>query len=756
MKKFRLLIIIFVLLGLVTACKPEKTPVNPESITINSQQSELEVNGSLQLTALVWPAEAEQSVVWSSSDESIATVDNTGKVLGLSAGTVSITATSTKLSSISNSISLKIKALVVLPETVTINSTQNKLDVDSSLQLTAVVLPAQAEQSVVWKSSDESIATVDSTGKVLGISPGKVSITATSTKSTSISNKITLKIKPVSIPTDLEDFDVFIENIFLDMIADDPVNVNFFLRYPENFELGERKVEAIDVSLEAHQTVIAEAKALKESLEYYISVDLTEEQELTYDVTMDYLNKTIAYENYYYYDTPLGSYLGYQAQLPFILAEYHFYSKEDLQDYFDYLLTTQETFENFIAFEVDRANQGFGLNDYLIDGIITQCDTFADAEENYLIAVFNDKVDTLAFLTASEKDEYKANNLNYINNHFVPAYEYLSTELAKLKGKATNNEGLAHFANGKEYYQLLFTEASGTNMTVGQAYNYFRSILDSEYAELMRIYQKNPNLFNIINSPTFLPARTYQQTYDHFLESYVNDFPSIGEVVVNIKPIHPSLEENSSPAMYFLSPIDASVPEVIYVNNTTFSENPTYAFFTIAHESIPGHLLQHVVLKNSDLCNLRKYLSFTSYAEAWAVYVEEFVGKYTKVDPDFIEAYNINKRLTYVILCVADIKINYFGDSITDFGNYLATYFGDLPLEDLEEMYYQLVEEPTNFFEYFFSYYRLMALKDNFMVQAADKNYENPDLEFHKFYLLTGPAPFYILEEQIPIYLNHN
>jgi len=97
MKKFRLLIIIFVLLGLVTACKPEKTPVNPESITINSQQSELEVNGSLQLTALVLPAEAEQSVVWSSSDETIATVDNTGKVLGLSAGTVSITATSTKL-----------------------------------------------------------------------------------------------------------------------------------------------------------------------------------------------------------------------------------------------------------------------------------------------------------------------------------------------------------------------------------------------------------------------------------------------------------------------------------------------------------------------------------------------------------------------------------------------------------------------------------------------------------------------------------
>ena len=642
------------------------------------------------------------------------------------------------------------------PESISIGGGQSEINVDAFAQFTSTILPAEADQSVVWTSSDQTIATVDSTGKVLGIKAGFVTITVTSTKISTIQEAVQVEIKAVEIPIELIGFDVFIEDIFLDMISEDPMNVNFFLRYPENFELGELAVEPIEVSLESHQELINEAKDLKADLVLYQDTDLTDEQKLTYKVTLDYLDKTIAYEDFYYYDSPLGSYLGYQAQLPFILAEYHFYSKDDLQDYFDYLLTTQTTFENFISFEIDRSNQGFGLNDFLIDGIIEQCDTFANSEENYLISVFNDKVDSLDFLTTTEKEEYKTNNLDLVNNHFIVAYQYLSTELAKLKGKATNNEGLAHFEFGKEYYQLLLTEASGTDMSVSQAYNYFRGILDSEYQELMNIYEENPNLFDVINSPDFLPSKTYQETYDFLLSEYEQHFPSIGDVIVDIKQIHPSLEENSSPAMYFLSPIDASVPEVIYVNNTTFSENPTYAYFTIAHESIPGHLLQHVVLKNSDLCNLRKYLDYTSYSEAWAVYMEEFVGKYTDVDPALMEAYNINKRLTYVILCVADIKINYFGDSLEDFGNYLATYFGDLPIEELEDMYYQLVEEPTNFFEYFFSYYRLMALKQAFMTQSLSKNYSNPDLEFHKFYLLTGPAPFYILEDQISIYLSNN
>lgn len=749
--KYKFFVLIFIVLMVLTGCF-DQPKILPESLEITAEKTAINVEEELQLEVTVLPADASQTVVWSSSDETIITVDEDGTIQGVGAGTATITVSSESDSLITDSLLITVIQLVNVPE-VSIVYEKTEMAMGEEMQLSTLITPVDNQSGVIWTSSKPEVAAVDASGKVTGIIPGTVNITAKLNLAGSISDSLLVTVLE---PAGLADFDNFTEDIFLDMISEDPLNVNFFIRYPENFELGTLEVVPIEISLADHEQTIAELETLRANLLSYGYEYLTEVQRLTYAVLLDYLDGSLAYEDYYYYDGPLGSYLGYQAQLPFILAEYHFYSKANLDDYFDYLTTTQATFENIILFEQDRANNGFGMSDFILDKIIEQCDTFASAPDNYLIQVFNDKVDALDFLTAEEKTAYKATNLTYINVNFVGAYNYLSAELTKLKGRAVNNEGLADFEYGQEYYEILFREASGTDMTVSSALNYFRGILDSEYDELMQIYQANPNVFDLIASPTFLESRTYQETFDYLKSQYALDFPNIGEVAVTIKNIHPSLEENSSPAMYFLSPLDANVPEVIYINNTLFTDDPTYAYFTMAHESIPGHLLQHVVLKNSDLCHLRKFLDYTCYSEAWATYVEEYVGKYSGADADLLEAYHLNTRLTYVILCVADIYINYYGWSLSQFGSFLEPYFGALPAEDLQGMYYQLIEEPCNFFEYFFSYYRLLALKEEFIEQAEDKNYANVDYQFHKFYLETGPAPFYILEDQIPIYLNNN
>jgi len=749
--KYKLFALIFTILLVLTGCF-EKPEILPESVEIIAEKTEINVDEELLLGVTVLPADAPQAVIWSSSDEAIITVDEDGTIQGIAAGTATITVSSESDSLITDDLLITVIQPVNVPE-VSIIYEKTEIAMGEEMQLSTLITPVDNQPGVIWTSSKPEIAAVDAWGKVTGIIPGTVNITAKLNFAGSISDSLLVTVLE---PAGLADFNNFTEDIFLDMISEDPLNVNFFIRYPENFELGTLEVIPIEISLADHEQTIAELETLRANLLSYGYEYLSEVQQLTYVVLLDYLDGSLAYEDYYYYDGPLGSYLGYQAQLPFILAEYHFYSKTNLDDYFDYLTTTQATFENIILFEQDRANNGFGMSDFILDKIIEQCDTFASAPDNYLIQVFNDKVDALDFLTAEEKTAYKATNLTYINVNFVGAYNYLSAELAKLKGRAVNNEGLADFEFGQEYYEILFREASGTDMTVSTALNYFRGILDSEYDELMRIYQANPNVFDLIASPTFLESRTFSETFDYLKSQYAVDFPSIGEVEVTIKNIHPSLEENSSPAMYFLSPLDANVPEVIYINNIMFTDDPTYAYFTMAHESIPGHLLQHVVLKNSDLSNLRKFLDYTCYSEAWATYVEEYVGKYSGADADLLEAYHLNTRLTYVILCVTDIYINYYGWSLSQFGSFLEPYFGALPTEDLQGMYNQLIEEPCNFFEYFFSYYRLLALKEEFITQAEAKNYENVDYQFHKFYLGTGPAPFYILEDQIPIYLNNN
>lgn len=546
-------------------------------------------------------------------------------------------------------------------------------------------------------------------------------------------------------------FDAFTEQLFLDLVSS-PLDANFLVKDAEAFGFDNLVVEPLTYSKEEREEYFQILSKYQEDLQSFKYQKLDASRKLTYRVIADYLEVALSYKDFYYYETPLGSYLGYQAQLPLILSEYHFYSKKDIENYFDYLKTTEATFKNIIAFEKEKAANGFGMNDFQIEGIIKQCRDFLSEKDNFLISVFNKKIKDLSFLTLDEKNLYQTENQNLIKNRFLPAYAYLAEELESLKGKAQNKQGLAHFENGKEYYQVLFRDATGTKMSVSDAYEYLEKKFADGLSRLRMLLLRRPDLVYNLNQLDIFPDKSYQEIFDFYRANYRTDFPDIGDVNVRIENIHSSLEENSSPAMYFLSPIDAEVTEVIYVNKNLFKERPTYAFFTLAHEGLPGHLLQHTILKNSSLPKVRKLLSYSAYSEGWATYVETYVGKYLDEDPDLLLAYHLNDELTYTSLCMADIGINYFGWSLAKFKDFIDDVFS-LSETEAKEMYYQLIEVATNYLEYYFGYYQVLDLKDKFLEKAEKRNFQNPDYVFHQFFLETGPAPFYILEEEIEVYL---
>ncbi|MGI6769024.1 MAG: DUF885 domain-containing protein [Bacilli bacterium] len=547
-------------------------------------------------------------------------------------------------------------------------------------------------------------------------------------------------------------FDAFMEQLFLDLVSS-PLDANFLVKDGEVYGFENLTVEPLTFSKEAEAEYYQKLRSIKEELENFNYQKLDPARKLTYRVVLDYLELSLSFEDYYYYNKPLGSYLGYQAQLPLVLSEYHFYTKRDLENYFDYLKTTQTTFENIIAYEKEKAANGFGMNDREIDGIIKQCEDFLAAEENYLITIFNKKIEDLPFLSIDEKNLYRKENQNLVMNKFLPAYSYLTKELKKLKGKAVNIQGLAHFEKGKDYYQILFRDATGSKMKVSEAYEYLDNKFKAGFKSLLELLRKEPDIYDRVETLEVFLNKSYQETFNFYLENYADDFPKIGNVQVRIENIHASLEENSAPAMYFLSPIDAEVTEVIYVNKNLFRERPTYAFFTLAHEGIPGHLLQHSILKNSSLPKIRKLIGYSAYSEGWATYVETYVGKYTEVESNLLLAYHLNDELSYTYLCLADIGINYYGWSFPKFKEFINQLY-NFSDKEAEDIYYQLIEVATNYLEYYFGYYKLLDLKAKFMEASKNLNLKNSDYEFHKFYLETGPAPFYILEEELEIYLN--
>lgn len=157
--------------GKTAVCKVQvKVPV--QSVTLDKTELFLEAGASATLKAEIAPKEAtEKKVTWTSGDESIATVNSSGTVKAVKAGTVTITATADGKSA---ACTVKVGAVV---ESVVLSATEQKVAMGGTVTLTASVTPAEANQAIEWKSSDETVATVVN-GVVTGLKIGTCNITA--------------------------------------------------------------------------------------------------------------------------------------------------------------------------------------------------------------------------------------------------------------------------------------------------------------------------------------------------------------------------------------------------------------------------------------------------------------------------------------------------------------------------------------------------------------------------------------------------
>ena len=176
------------------------TPSYPVTdVTLSHDKADLtKVGETLQLTATVKPSYADnKTITWKSSDEKVATVDKDGKVTAVANGTVTITATSAD-GKHSATVTITVK---ISPEKLTLTAENKTLTkIGDTLQITAKVEPDNAYDKLIWKSSDENVATVDADGKVTAVGNGEVTITAT-TEDGKLNESVTITVKIPDEPT---------------------------------------------------------------------------------------------------------------------------------------------------------------------------------------------------------------------------------------------------------------------------------------------------------------------------------------------------------------------------------------------------------------------------------------------------------------------------------------------------------------------------------------------------------------------------
>lgn len=147
-------------------------------IRLETEQARVRKGGRLTLAAVAQPeGKTDGRLVWSSSDGSVASVDEEGVVSGKSKGEAVITVTA-----VDGGYTAECRVRVYQPVTeLRMDNRSVTVDTGEDIQLTATILPYDADnKSIVWSSDNPDVADVNGKGVVTGVKAGQTVIRATS------------------------------------------------------------------------------------------------------------------------------------------------------------------------------------------------------------------------------------------------------------------------------------------------------------------------------------------------------------------------------------------------------------------------------------------------------------------------------------------------------------------------------------------------------------------------------------------------
>lgn len=551
--------------------------------------------------------------------------------------------------------------------------------------------------------------------------------------------------KPKKSPEEIqESFDAFTDEIFISDVTENIVNLHWTLAFPENFGIEDYKISFGDFSEEYEEESFKELRDMLKKLDEFDRELLTEEQQLTYDIMRTYGEdtlKTKGFRLYYDYLSPTN---GVQSYLPTLLTEYKFYKEQDVSDYLDALGLFPDYFADLIAFAKEQADAGFFMPDFEADKVIDQCQQFmADPETHYMIDSFNLRLDETDFLSEEDKVVYREENEHLIQDVVIPAYGYLAEELGKLKGSGKNGAGLYYFDKGREFYELLVRDSTGSDKSVKEIENMILDKMQTDLETIWNMALDGDAFDRMMDCPVELDDP--YEVLNLLKDGIARDFPVPDELPFEVNYVPASMEEYMNPAYYILPPIDYLENNVIYINNA-HSTDDIEQFVTLAHEGFPGHLYQTTYFYGKNPSAIRKLFGFSGYSEGWGTYAEVYAYRLAGIDDTMILLNELNKSYSFALYCLADIGINYEGWTFEDTQDFLG-----VDEETCREVYEILVEEPALYLAYYGGYLEFVELRE----KAEEALGEQFDLkEFHTFLLDVGPAQFEIIEDRLDKWLD--
>lgn len=570
-------------------------------------------------------------------------------------------------------------------------------------------------------------------------------------------------------------YTAFTSRLFREEMLASTLNMHYTLAHPENFGICDYKVQLPCYSKQEELYSQAAAENALASLKEIRVSRLSEKDAYSYTLLKRYLENSLQKSSFSYYGEPLSPSSGMQSQLPILLAEYTFRSRQDVEDYLKLLEQTEGYFDSLLCYEQEKAAAGLLMPSVSLKKVISQCDTIVTDEaleegSHFLQTTFRERLQILCNageITEKEARSYLAQNDRLLKTVVRPAYEALGDGLLVLEDSSITPHGLAATPQGAEYYQYLLCSETGSYRSIPETKALLLQAFQEEYEAIQSLLAENPSLQNFPDStaPAFPLDRADDMLRD-LQQRMRADFPALpaasGESSpsVTVKAVSPSLEKYCAPAFYLTAPVDDTDSNVIYINEKN-SPVGLELYTTLAHEGYPGHLYQTVYSNRTFLQEsenpVRNILWYGGYLEGWALYVEFESYDYASVlleesgySADAIDSQieKHNRSLQLCLYSLLDIMIHYENAPYSKVEEIL-TNFGISNPDSIHAVYTYIAEEPCNYLKYYLGYLEILSLQEQAKTAWGSRY---TDYAFHKFYLDCGPSDFLSLEEQLQSY----
>lgn len=549
--------------------------------------------------------------------------------------------------------------------------------------------------------------------------------------------------------TEDQRFENYTDQLFRQELSGNTLSLHYTLKNPATYNIVNSSV-----SLGTYQTDTSNLSASLENslslLHSYDKTKLSKRNQATYEILENHLSYSLKSSQYLLYEEPLASLTGAQAQLPILLSEYQFYTKQDVDTYLALLAETPEYFASILDFEEEKSKHGLFMSKPQADAIIDECETFINLQNNnFLYSSFEQRLQTLN-LPKKEKEAYVEKNVDSIKQYVYPAYEQLMQGLHELKNSGTNSGGLCHLPEGDKYYELLTAIETGSSRSIPE----LQELTKKHIAEDLASIQKT---LSSLSTETPSPSSDLFKSQGVVLEdsnpasilsslrgNLSGHFPAPPNVNVQIKYVSQEMQNFLSPAFYLIPALDNTEENIIYINNGHISDDLSL-YTTLAHEGYPGHLYQTTYFASKNPSPIRHLLDCGGYTEGWATYSEMLSYYFAPIKKTQATLMQKNSSILLGLYALADMGIHYDGWSLLDTTTFFRGY-GITDTKAIEEIYQLILSDPANYLKYYIGYVEFLELKKEAMTLWGK---EFTQERFHKAVLDMGPAPFDLIRKYI-------